>query len=194
MIIGYLDCVEPAMVGGWACDRLSPASPVRVRIMLGQKMLGEVMADLFRDDLSRAGIGSGAHGFRLHLGVPLSSEEMPLLTAEVVSGDGTARLARWDGSRPAARTGQGAEKLEKVLVTVGNIEKLLDQPPREFEEVLFDPINNCNIHAPIATFPALRSRLTKRFSPASSPATSSARAGFSSAAAWSPPWTRAWPI
>ena len=54
------DCEE---VYGWAWDRNQPNSPISVDIYDGNSRLATVKASLFRQDLLRAGIGSGYYGF-----------------------------------------------------------------------------------------------------------------------------------
>jgi len=50
-------------VSGWAWDRNQPNEPVAVEIFAGDKLLGTVLADQFRQDLLEGAIGNGKHGF-----------------------------------------------------------------------------------------------------------------------------------
>ncbi len=60
---GYLDHVAADRIQGWAHDPASPGQPVRLRILDNDVVIGEVLADRYRFDLARNGIGDGRHGF-----------------------------------------------------------------------------------------------------------------------------------
>jgi autotransporter-associated beta strand protein len=60
---GYLDRVTPNVVEGWAQNVEHPEAPVCLDIYAGGRLIGQVLANRHRDDLKRAGIGSGAHSF-----------------------------------------------------------------------------------------------------------------------------------
>ncbi|HTN13116.1 MAG TPA: Hint domain-containing protein [Acetobacteraceae bacterium] len=62
-LIGNLERADRALVAGWACDEAAPGRAVRLRVLAGGVLLGEVLANRFRGDLLRAGIGDGRHGF-----------------------------------------------------------------------------------------------------------------------------------
>lgn len=62
-LIGNLEQADHGKVTGWVRDEAAPDAPVRLHILAGEALLGEVLANRFRGDLLRAGIGSGRHGF-----------------------------------------------------------------------------------------------------------------------------------
>lgn len=64
---GFLDFAGTAGLAGWAWDPARPEFPVLVEIWVGEKLLGEVAADQFREDLRTAGKGHGRHGFTFPL-------------------------------------------------------------------------------------------------------------------------------
>jgi hypothetical protein len=61
---GFLEHVSATEVIGWAVDRSRPGEPVEVEILDGDKPLATVKADLYREDLKRAGLSDGRHQFR----------------------------------------------------------------------------------------------------------------------------------
>ena len=63
-MIGAVDCIEsPRELSGWA--RLSPRGHAHLQAWRDQEMLGECVADIYRDDLLH--VGDGYHAFRLPL-------------------------------------------------------------------------------------------------------------------------------
>jgi autotransporter passenger strand-loop-strand repeat protein len=64
VLTGSLDRVSRHGVEGWAYE---PDGPVALAVLDNGVAIGRVMADLYRPDLEAAGIGNGAHGFRLVL-------------------------------------------------------------------------------------------------------------------------------
>jgi glycosyltransferase involved in cell wall biosynthesis len=62
---GCLDSVCRERIAGWAADDAFGDAPVNLRILDGGVVIGEVLAHRYREDLEKAGIGSGRHGFLL---------------------------------------------------------------------------------------------------------------------------------
>ncbi len=60
---GYIDEVTPKRIAGWAQNPDRPDVPVCLDVFAGGQMIGQVLANAYRADLSRAGIGSGHHAF-----------------------------------------------------------------------------------------------------------------------------------
>jgi hypothetical protein len=60
---GYIELVGPRCIAGWAQNMENPEAAVCLDIMVGETVLGQVLANEYRDDLRRARIGSGRHGF-----------------------------------------------------------------------------------------------------------------------------------
>lgn len=63
-IIGYVDSVSEGVVTGWAAED-PPGDPVDVELLIDGVGVGQAIADLLRDDLVKAGVGTGRHGFTL---------------------------------------------------------------------------------------------------------------------------------
>jgi len=60
---GYVDRVTPHVVEGWAQNTEHPEAPVCLDIYAGGRLIGQVLANRYRDDLKRAGLGGGCHSF-----------------------------------------------------------------------------------------------------------------------------------
>ncbi len=64
---GCLDEAGPVLLRGWAQDVSAPEHPVSLTIMAGSTYAGQVLANSYREDLYRAGLGSGHHAFEFSL-------------------------------------------------------------------------------------------------------------------------------
>lgn len=62
-MFGHLDLCSPTLIEGWLYSDDSHSEPIRLQVYVGDLLLGEVVADLFRQDLQDAGYGSGHCGF-----------------------------------------------------------------------------------------------------------------------------------
>ena len=61
---GFVDQVAPRLIEGWAQNVDHPEAPVCLDIFAGGLLIGQVLANRYREDLKRTGIGSGFHSFR----------------------------------------------------------------------------------------------------------------------------------
>ncbi len=64
---GYVDQAGPERCFGWAQDMAAPATPVSLDIMSGSRLIGQVLANLYRADVHAAGYGNGYQGFEFLL-------------------------------------------------------------------------------------------------------------------------------
>ena len=62
-LLGHIDLVSPRRIAGWAQDVDQREAPVCLEIRAGGRLIGQVLANRYRADLARAGLGSGRHGF-----------------------------------------------------------------------------------------------------------------------------------
>jgi hypothetical protein len=60
---GFIDAITSRAVCGWAQNIDFPEAPVCLDIVAGRRVVGRVLANRYRADLERAGLGSGRHGF-----------------------------------------------------------------------------------------------------------------------------------
>lgn len=64
---GFVDTAGPDRVSGWAQCEAATEAPVALDILAEGALVARVLANLYRADLRRAGLGSGCHGFELIL-------------------------------------------------------------------------------------------------------------------------------
>ena len=137
-VVGYVEVLGETRVAGWAWCRGRPEKPVEVEIRLGDGVLQRVRADRFRQDLVRAGVGDGRHGFNVVFDEPLPREQKGDLRAFIVCGpDGpyvplaspagkpAAQASKNDiaeGSREAAET-----SLQAIVTAIPDLQKSIDE-------------------------------------------------------------------
>ena len=66
-LAGSVDFVSHEAIEGWALDATQAETPVRLRILDNDVVIGEAIADCPRPDLQRSGIGNGHHSFRFEI-------------------------------------------------------------------------------------------------------------------------------
>jgi hypothetical protein len=59
--------VDRAACGGRAQNPEHPEAPVCLDIYAHGRLIGQVLSNRYREDLAKAGLGSGCHGFELAL-------------------------------------------------------------------------------------------------------------------------------
>jgi hypothetical protein len=60
---GYVDMISGACISGWAQNVEHPEAPVCLEIYADGQLIGQTLANRYREDLERAGLGSGRHSF-----------------------------------------------------------------------------------------------------------------------------------
>jgi autotransporter passenger strand-loop-strand repeat protein/autotransporter-associated beta strand protein len=63
MLRGFVDLVAPRCIAGWAQNADYLEAPVCLDILAGGRLIGQTLANRYREDLERAGLGSGRHSF-----------------------------------------------------------------------------------------------------------------------------------
>ncbi len=66
---GFVDLAGPAVVAGWAQSETNPETPVCLDILVDGKRVMLALANRYRADLQKAGLGSGKHSFEVELPV-----------------------------------------------------------------------------------------------------------------------------
>ena len=79
-LCGYIDLVSETCIAGWAQNSEAPEAPVCLDILVEGKLIGQVLANAYRDDLKAAGLGSGRHAFTF---TPPAGFDFPGDTVEV---------------------------------------------------------------------------------------------------------------
>jgi autotransporter passenger strand-loop-strand repeat protein len=81
-LLGCLDAASRDLVAGWARNEAIPDRPVLLEVLDNGKIVGTVLANRYREDLERAGIGEGRHGFQFIVPGGLSPLESHVITVQ----------------------------------------------------------------------------------------------------------------
>jgi hypothetical protein len=103
---GHVDVISPTRIEGWAQNEQHPEAPVCLDIMVDGECIDQVLANRYRGDLSRAGLGSGNHSFSY-----VARSDRPIGPGFVEirrSLDGTSLPASAQCRSPRASTGRAA--------------------------------------------------------------------------------------
>jgi hypothetical protein len=71
---GFVDAVSPDTVYGWVQDIAAPEAALVVDLWSEGRLLARALANRYRPDLRRAGLGSGCHGFEIPIPPGTSGE------------------------------------------------------------------------------------------------------------------------
>jgi T5SS/PEP-CTERM-associated repeat protein len=66
-LCGYVDVVNSCRITGWAQNPTHPEAPVCLDIIARGRLIGQVLANRYREDLAQSGLGSGRHSFEFKL-------------------------------------------------------------------------------------------------------------------------------
>jgi hypothetical protein len=137
-VVGFVEILDESRVAGWAWRRGQPETRVDIEVRLGDRVLHRARADRFRQDLVRAGVGDGKHGFNIVFDKPIQREQKGALVALVVCGpDGpyvplvtpASKLAgRTSKEAPAGNPHTAAEtSLRRVQESISDLRKAVDE-------------------------------------------------------------------
>ena len=71
---GRLDDIGRRRITGWAYDPEAPETPVMLVVLLNGVEIARLVADRYRPDLEKAGIGDGRHAFEFELSAGLAAD------------------------------------------------------------------------------------------------------------------------
>jgi hypothetical protein len=71
---GHVDGISGGWLIGWAQNADHPEAPVCLDIFAGGRLIGQVLANRYREDLYQGGLGSGQHSFVFGLPAGVTSE------------------------------------------------------------------------------------------------------------------------
>ena len=99
---GFVDFVGPRRICGWAQNTEHPEAPVCLDVYAAGRLIGQTLANIYREDLECAGLGSGRHSFAFAPAAAIAPRAV--ITCETVqvrrSLDG-AELANSADAQPA---------------------------------------------------------------------------------------------
>ena len=78
-LCGHVDYIDGITVRGWALNAARPEAPLCLDVLVDGVIVAQTLANHYRDDLAKAGIGSGHHGFAVELPAALLPKELALL-------------------------------------------------------------------------------------------------------------------
>ncbi|MEB8057672.1 hypothetical protein [Pseudomonas fulva] len=84
-LVGYLDNVTEGRARGWVYSPKLPEKNFTVSIYSDRILVGQGMANLYREDLETAGIGNGQYAFEILLSYELGNIKRHLISARVDS-------------------------------------------------------------------------------------------------------------
>jgi Hint domain len=96
---GFVDAVSRGAIEGWAQNAGHPEAAVCLDILAGGRLLGRTLANLYRDDLRAAGLGSGRHAFRFELPSDVLLHPAAVVVRRSIDG---AVLATWAATQADA--------------------------------------------------------------------------------------------
>jgi hypothetical protein len=122
-LVGYIDAVVDGRVFGWAWDPKASGTPVTIRLLAGDRLLAETLADRKREDLAANGVGDGAHAFEARVPEGVAAEDLRVVAVCPRSG---ATIAL-DKPPPAAVPGQADEQVRAAMTTLWRGMRVLHQ-------------------------------------------------------------------
>jgi hypothetical protein len=100
---GYVDLASPGRIAGWAQNADHPEAPVCLDICAGGRLVGRTLANRYREDLERAGLGSGRHSFEFAPPAALSVDPRHFEVRRSIDGAPLAHSAVMRTRRAARR-------------------------------------------------------------------------------------------
>ena len=139
-VAGHIDEITMDRVAGWVWDRRKPRGILRASLLMDGEPLASAEANQFREDLQRAGIGSGQYGFAIRLPpnamnrarlrrarLVLETNSRPPFRLPIVDFgtiDPQSDMARRLAERPPLRmpilAGAGARRLAEAIAAPAN--------------------------------------------------------------------------
>ena len=75
LLTGSIDVCNSLKISGWVRDNLQPDAAVSLLITRNDELVGRLLANVYRDDLKKAGIGDGRFAFEFNFPQPLAPIE-----------------------------------------------------------------------------------------------------------------------
>jgi uncharacterized repeat protein (TIGR03803 family) len=96
---GSVDVANARLVAGWAQSIKHPEAPVCLDVLAGGERIGQVLANRYRGDLERAGLGSGRHSFEFTLppGIVLADRSIEVRRSQDGARLGPAAIFETNG-------------------------------------------------------------------------------------------------
>ena len=72
-IEGHIDRIHSGLLMGWVAQR-DVSESIHFKVLIGDRVIAEGLADQYRDDLKKAGFGDGCHGFAIDISNVVASD------------------------------------------------------------------------------------------------------------------------
>ncbi len=82
-LAGHVERFNGGVLEGWVTDRAAPTAPVELEVLVDGEIVATVLANRYRMDLDRAGLGGGCYGFSAAM--PASVKEIARITVRRAS-------------------------------------------------------------------------------------------------------------
>jgi hypothetical protein len=115
---GYVDFVTQECIAGWAQNVAHPEAPVCLDICAGSRLIGQTLANRYREDLEQAGLGSGCHSFEFAMPVGLAVKPNSVMVRRSI--DGAALNFSADGRRLLAGVAFESSSARRHRAGLGN--------------------------------------------------------------------------
>ena len=112
---GYLDIVNCNSIQGWIWNRDKPNLPITVEFLNGTIIIGNIDANIYRDDLKNAGKGNGVHGYNFSVPISLKDGKTHSISGRV---PGSNYILKWSPKSLTCPTGSRQGIDEKVEISM----------------------------------------------------------------------------
>jgi glycosyltransferase involved in cell wall biosynthesis len=106
---GYVELLTRDGVSGWVWQSDVPDIALRVEAVLEGTVIGSASADMLREDVAAAGMGSGRYGFSLLFDAPISGDVIPTIRVveypNIILGGAAGEVHLVEGSLPIPSVG-----------------------------------------------------------------------------------------
>jgi len=120
--LGIVDAISFNHISGWVWNPDCPDEPVQIEVLDGDTQLAVVLAELYRPDLQKLGMGNGRHGFSFNFGptiLPLARHTLRVRRLSDGSDlSGSPRVLERDGGALDRSTRIYIEQLMQAEVAV----------------------------------------------------------------------------
>jgi hypothetical protein len=118
--------VSDRRVSGWTWDKMSPESSLQVELRLDGQALSSTTADRQRQDLERAGVGTGRYGFAFELPESVLAEQVDRVQVLASRYLDHRTVALTNRSLQATREAARPSNNQPVLAAIGDVQKVLE--------------------------------------------------------------------
>jgi sulfatase maturation enzyme AslB (radical SAM superfamily) len=132
-----VDHVAPHQILGWVWDSAAPSRRLNVVALKDAKIVSAMVANLYRPDLPRAGIGDGHYAFDLRFPSDAPSE----IVVQMQEGQYKIPLTTDAHNPPQPQI----EDLIAIRLCPSNFQSKKNRLPRSIDIIRLDPNDNCNL-------------------------------------------------